>query len=158
MRRLNLLKLRRVVGISQRELAERLAVQPSFLSAIENGKSRFPDDKIERLKEIVDSDDLSPFFYYDDPAENPSAVPPHTHVHADGDPITELLKHIHAQAHKDDAAHHDRISELQDRNDYLAGRNDRLSERLDQLRERVDELQAENFRLKEILAKNGLEW
>ena len=110
MSRLNLLKLRKAAGITQIELAKMLSVQPSFLSAIENGKSRFPDDKLGRLKEIVMLDSLEDYFE-DDSLETNTVVPPHSHSHLEADPITELLKHIHAQAHKSDGDSMNKITE-----------------------------------------------
>lgn len=155
MGRLDLLKLRKAAGISQRDLAEKLSVQPSFLSAIENGKSRFPDEKLHKLKEIIGLDDLSDYFV-EDAAE--AAVPPHTHAPEETDAIAQLLKHIHAQAHKDEHESKAREFELEERLDFMLKRNDRMSERIDELREEVDNLRAENFRLKEILTKNGLKY
>lgn len=155
MGRLDLLRLRKVAGISQRELAEKLSVRPSFLSAIENGKSRFPEEKIERLKEIIGCDDLNDFMVEDNHG-GAAAVPPHTHLPEETDAITQLLKHIHAQAHKSDNESKAREIELEERIEFLAKRNDRLSDRIDDLRDEVDGLRAENFRLKELLTKNGI--
>lgn len=157
MSRLDLVKLRRIAGISQKDLAEKLSVRPSFLSAIENGRSRFPEEKIERLKEILAIDDLSDFII-DENDESNTTVPPHTHAIEETDAITQLLKHIHAQAHKSDDTAKARELELEDRIIYLSKRNDRLSERVDQLREDVDKLREENFRLKEILTHHNIHY
>lgn len=156
MKRLDLLKLRKSVGLSQRELADRLAVQASFLSAIEKGRSRFPEEKIERLKEIVALDDLDRFMVADTTDFPP--VPPHTHSHDETDALTQLLKHIHAQAHKHEEGDRGRENDLMHRIDYLSERNDRLSSRVDELREKIDFLLAENYRLKELLCRNGIEY
>lgn len=154
MKKIDLLKLRKAAGLSQRELADRLAVQPSFLSAIENGRSRFPDEKIEKLKEIVAIEDLDDFLV----EENAEAqvVPPHTHAFDEADSLSQMLRHIHNLAHKNDGPDREREMELLSRIDYLSKRNDRLSDRLDSLRETVDNLREENFRLKETLLKNGI--
>lgn len=153
MGKINLLKLRKATGISQRELAEKLSVRPSFLSAIENGRSRFPDDKIEKLKDILNLKDLSEYITEDDVEV---IVPPHTHEHDETDSIALLLKHIHAQAHKDDKQNKSREIELEDKIHSLMDRNNRLSDRVDDLRDEVDRLKSENFHLKELLIKNNI--
>lgn len=61
MSRLDLLRLRKRIGMSQRELTEQLHVRPSFLSAIENGRSRLPEEKMEKLKEIA-GDEVSSLY------------------------------------------------------------------------------------------------
>lgn len=158
MERLDLYRLRKAAGISQRDLAERLAVRPSFLSAIENGKSRFPDDKLEKLKEILGIDDAELARYVVEDKSEAAAVPPHTHAAMETDPIAELLRHIHDQAHKDERSERANISELEDRIWFLSRRNDSLSERLDDLRNEVDGLRQENFRLKELLLRGGIDY
>lgn len=161
MKRLNLLKLRNFTGISQKKLAELLSVRPSFLSAIEKGRSRFPDDKLDRLKEIMNIDDLSDFMV-DEESEAVLTVPPHshphTHSHPESDTIAEFLKHIHNQAHREDHDMAEKLNECRERADFLMKRNDRLSDRLDTLREEVDSLRSENFRLKELLIRNNIDF
>lgn len=154
MKRIDLYRLRKSAGLSQKELADRLCVQPSFLSAIENGRSRFPDEKIERLKEIVAIDDLEDYMV--DESQDAAVVPPHSHTFDESDSLSQLLRHIHALAHKSDGTDRGNERDLQERIDFLTKRNDRLSERLDSLRDTVDSLREENFRLKELLVKNGI--
>lgn len=154
MKKLDLLKLRKAAGLSQKELAEKLAVQPSFLSAIENGRSRFPEEKIEKLKEIVSLDDFNDYMAEETPETN--VVPPHTHALDEADSLSQMLRHIHNLAHKSDENGRERENELLDRIDYLSKRNDRLYERIDDLHDAVDRLREENFKLKELLLKNGI--
>lgn len=156
MKKIDLLKLRKAAGLSQKELAERLAVQPSFLSAIENGRSRFPDEKIEKLKEIVALDDFTDYLVED--AVDSQVVPPHTHALDEADSLSQMLRHIHNLAHKSDETGRERENELVNRIDYLAKRNDRLSEKLDDLRDTLDAVKEENFRLKEILLRNNIQF
>ena len=153
MNRIDLVKLRKRAVMSQRELAELLQVRPSFLSAIENGKSRLPEEKMLRLKEIFEIDSFDGYML-DDEGETVT-VPPHTHSDP-GDSITQLLNHFHSLAHRNDQATHD--AESVSRIDFLSKRNDRLSERVDELREKVDALREENLRLKELLIRNGIEY
>ena len=172
MSRIDLSKLRKRAGMSQRELASLLQVRPSFLSAIENGRSRLPEEKQEKIKEIFALDSLEEYMI-DDLAD--VVVPPHTHVppHShDGDAsipphihtspstqsdaITQLLNHFHDLAHQRDRQHTSADEETAARIDLLEKRNDRLSERVDNLREEIDSLREENLRLKEIILKNGL--
>ena len=156
MKKIDLLRLRKTLGLSQKELAGRLAVRPSFLSAIENGRSRFPDEKTERLKEIAGMDSLDEFMVEDTP--DTQAVPPHTHILDEADSLSGLLRHIHNLAHKNDAVDREREKELTDRIDFLSKRNDRLSDRIDELRLAVDSLREENYRLKTLLLSKGIEF
>lgn len=140
--------------MSQRELAERLQVQPSFISAIENGKSRMPDEKTRKLKEIFELDDFEGFLI-EDSVDSTMLFPPHTHSDPT-DTISQLLNHFHDLAHKNHHGQPD--AETEARIDYLMKRNDRLSERVDELRDEVDRLKEDNLRLKELLIKNGIEY
>ena len=153
MSRIDLVRLRKRAGMSQRQLADLLQVRPSFLSAIENGRSRMPDEKLERLKEIFEIDSLDEYMI-DDAAE--MSVPPHTHDHDQTDTLTQLLNHFHELAHQRAKGHSEADAETAVRIDFLTRRNDRLSERVDALRDEVDSLRQENFRLKELLMKNGI--
>lgn len=157
MSRLDLVKLRKNAGLSQKELADMLSVRPSFLSAIENGRSRLPEEKLDRLKDIFHVDDFSDYMV-EDMAETVPVVPPHTHIAEGDDALTALLKHIHAQAHMTDDLSKSREAELEERISCLTERNDRLSDRLDDLREQVDRLREENFHLKELLTLNGVKY
>ncbi|MDE7413128.1 MAG: helix-turn-helix transcriptional regulator [Muribaculaceae bacterium] len=155
MSRIDLVRLRKRAGISQRELADLLQVRPSFLSAIENGKSRLPEEKMERIKEIFELQDLDEYMC-EETVE--AVVPPHTHTPDQSDYIAQLLNHFHDLAHQRDKGHSIADSDLIERIDFLSKRNERLSDRIDDLREEVDTLRAENFRLKELLIKNGISY
>lgn len=151
MNKIDLVRLRKRAGISQRELADMLQVRPSFLSAIENGRSRLPEEKLEKIKEIFELDDLEEYTMEDTPD---ILVPHHTHPAESSDSLTQLLHHFHELAHQRSKGD----SEAQERIDFLTRRNDRLSERVDDLREEIDHLRDENLHLKEILVKNGLSY
>lgn len=153
MSRIDLVRLRKRAGMSQRELAELLQVRPSFLSAIENGRSRIPEEKLEKIKEIFELDSLDGYIMAETP-EN--VVPPHTHIDDQSDSFTHLLSHFHDLAHRKDKAGSSADSESAARIDYLTKRNDRLSDRIDDLRDEVDHLREENLRLKELLVRNGI--
>ncbi len=152
MNRIDLVKLRKRAGLSQRELADLLQVQPSFLSAIENGRSRLPEEKMLKIKEIFEIDNFDDYKLEDSFSEGVT-VPPHTHPEA-GDSITQLLNHLHDLAHKN--SHTASDADTMARIDYLSKRNDRLSDRVDELRDEVDTLREENLRLKELLIRNGI--
>ena len=166
--------------MSQRELASLLQVRPSFLSAIENGRSRIPEEKLERLKDIFKLESLDEFMIEEQTemvipphihsGDNGMAVPQHTHS-ADGgmnmphihsataeqsESITRLLNHFHDLAHQHDRQHGSVDEDMAARIDYLEKRNDRLSQRVDDLRDEVDRLREENLHLKELLIKNNL--
>ncbi len=149
MSKIDLVRLRKRAGISQRELADMLQVRPSFLSAIENGRSRLPEEKLEKIKEIFELDNLDDYVM-EDTAE--VTVPPHIHTVEPSDSLTQLLHHFHDLAHQRSKGDF----ETGERIEFLTRRNDRLSERVDELREEIDHLRDENFHLKEILFKNGI--
>lgn len=156
MSRIDFVRLRKRAGMSQRELADILQVRPSFLSAIENGKSRMPEEKLDKIKEIFELDSLDDYII-DDYTE--SVVPPHTHAPSEqNDSLTQLLNHFHDLAHQKEREHHGQEPDLSARIDFLSRRNDRLSERVDDLREEIDRLRSENLHLKELLIKNGIDY
>ncbi len=152
--KIDLAKLRKRAGISQRELADRLQVRPSFLSAIENGRSRLPEEKLDKIKEIFELESLEDYRIEE---SEERAVPPHTHSNDQSDSIAKLLNHFHDLAHQQSSVHSEHEEELIERIDYLTRRNDRLSDRLDDLRDEVDKLRVENLRLKELLIKNSID-
>ncbi|MBD5370232.1 MAG: helix-turn-helix domain-containing protein [Bacteroides sp.] len=153
MSRIDIVRFRKSEGISQRKLADMLDIKPSFLSAIENGRSRMPDDKVEKLRSIFGEDAICGF-YVDETMETP--VPPHTHLHDEGDSLTQLLTHFHDLAHQRSGHNPGKEKELAERIEALTLRNDRLSSRLDDLRDEVDALRVENLRLKELLLQHGI--
>lgn len=155
MSRIDLVRLRKRAGMSQRELADMLQVRPSFLSAIENGRSRLPEEKLLRIKEIFEIDSLDDYMIDD---HTDQGVPPHTHLADESDSLTSLLNHFHDLAHQRSRIHESADSDMSGRIDFLTKRNDRLSERVDNLREEVDRLREENLRLKELLLRNGISY
>lgn len=155
MSRIDLVRLRKRAGMSQRALAELLQVRPSFLSAIENGRSRIPEEKVERLHEIFELESFDDYMIPDTVQESGVVVPPHTHALDQGDSLTHLLTHFHDLAHRTgQSASAD--SDSSERLDFLERRNDRLSQRIDDLRDEIDRLREENLHLKECLVKAGL--
>ena len=153
MSRVDLAKLRKRGGMSQRELAELLQVRPSFLSAIENGRSRIPEEKYDRILEIFELDSLDDYMTDDQPDY---VMPPHTHNSDPSESLSDLLNHFHDLAHRRSAGNGSVSNDMSERIDFLTKRNDRLSERVDDLRDEVDSLRVENLRLKELLIKNGI--
>lgn len=152
MNRIDLAKLRKRAGMSQRELADLLQVRPSFVSAIENGKSRMPEEKLDKLKEVFELDSFEDYMI----EESSATVAPHTHMMDQSDSLTHLLTHFHDLAHQN--SRNEPGAENAERIEFLTRRNDRLSERIDTLRDEVDELRRENLRLKELLMKNHIEY
>ncbi len=152
MTRIDLTRLRKRAGMSQRQLADLLQVRPSFISAIENGKSPLPDEKLRRIMEVFELDSLDEYLI----ADAPAAVAPHTHMLDQSDSLTHLLTHFHDLAHKN--SHSEADGDAAERIDFLTRRNDRLSDRVDALRDEVDALRAENLHLKELLIKNGIDY
>lgn len=151
--------------MSQNELAQHLQITQSFLSAIENGKSPLPTEKEAKILEIFSLRDLSGYTADGAPAEKPKE----SADMSDGDLINQLLNRFNnpQQAKEADAkilACKGRISELEQRNsnlldhaESLLARNDELSARNDELRSLVDKLREEIYRLRLIIASNGLD-
>ena len=155
MGRIDFVRLRKRAGMSQRELADKLQVRPSFLSAIENGRSRMPDEKLDKIKEIFELDSLDDYMVEE---HMETTVPPHTHTLDQNDTLAQLLNHFHDLAHQREKGLSVQDPEMLARIEFLTKRNDRLSGRVDDLREEVDALRMENLRLKEILIKNGIQY
>ncbi len=155
MSRIDLVRLRKRAGMSQRELADRLQVRPSFLSAIENGRSRIPNEKLEKIKDIFELDSLDDYII--DAAEE-HAVPPHTHATDQSEALAQLLNHFHDLAHQHARSNSGQDADTSERLDFLTRRNDRLSEKVDNLRDEIDRLREENLRLKDLLVKNGISY
>lgn len=162
MLRIDLLKIRKTAGLSQRQLAEMLAVRPSFLSAIENGRSRFPEDKIERLLEICGIDDIAPFVTQDD-IEASAPVPPHTHPHTHGDDavITHILEHIHSEAHSrpssDRQINEKIINILEGQVNRLMDTVNKLYDQMHEQHKEYSKMSEENIRLRWLLRSHGID-
>lgn len=163
MSRFDISRLRKEKGMNQGELASRLQMTQSFLSAIENGKSPLPIEKEEKLCEIFNLPDLSAYLI------NSKEEPDERKITemSDSDLFNQLLNRFHKQAHSSEAhahhhEHHTRIEELRDkvaslyeridilmiRNDRLSAVNDRLRSEIDSYRQEIDRLRSEIFRLK----------
>lgn len=156
MSRFDISRLRKEKGMSQGELAARLQMTQSFLSAIENGKSPLPIEKEEKLCEVFNLKDLSAYVINRREDHEERKLTEMT----DSDLFNQLLSRFHKQAHsgEDEAHHHDhhaRIDELQEevselyaRNQLLLERNDAMMKRNDSLMERNDRLSIDNDRLR----------
>ena len=155
MKRIDYAGLRKRAGMSQRELAALLQVRPSFLSAIENGKSRMPDEKLDKIKEIFELDSLEDYMMED---YSEQSVTHNIHPMNKNDTLAQLLNHFNDLAHQREREHSGQDAEKDARIDFLTKRNDRLSERIDALRDQVDTLREENIHLKEQLLKNGIQF
>ena len=154
MPRYDISRIRKEHGMSQSELAQRLQITQSFLSAIENGRSPLPIEKEEKLREVFSSYDLSS--YIQDKTDDEKRVVDMT----DSDLFNQLLNRFHRQAHSAEGEHHhhdhhekieileNRVEALFKRNDALMERNDRLAEANDLLRQENDKLRSEIDRLR----------
>lgn len=160
MYRIDIARLRKDHGMSQRILAEHLQIKQSFLSAIENGKSPLPTNKRQRLAEIFGDVDLHDYYVDTDTQPDIEQVPDVARNEASM--LTQLLNYFHTQAHKESdkehVAMHARVDTMQQRIDSLVERNEVLQEKLDMLRVEIDTLKTENFRLKEIILTNGIKY
>ena len=157
MARIDIAKLRKMAGLTQRELADKIDIHQSFLSSIENGRSRIPENKLDKIKEVIGIDNFEDFIIEDVEQENNIPVR-HSHVHETqpNDSITKLLEHFHAIAHQNYKSNHQNEAKLTQRIDSLVDRNEHLSKRVDELRDLVDKLRDENYRLKELLLSHSI--
>lgn len=156
MSRYDIARLRKENGMSQSELATLLQMNQSFLSAIENGKSPLPVEKVERLCEIFGLNKLDAYIVESRGAGAEGNLSEMT----DSDLFNQLLNRFHRQAHSVDTEHHhhdhhEKIKELErridllfERNDALMARNDALCDVNDRLRAEIDTHRAEIDRLR----------
>lgn len=127
MSRIDIARLRKHYGISQNELAQQLQINQSFLSAIENGRSPLPVEKVEMICGLFGLKNLDEFTIEEDDS------PDHHHVHHER--IDTLEQQLSAMI--------ERIDFLLRHNESLARRNDELAARCDELRDEVDRLRRE---------------
>ena len=154
--------------MSQMELANRLQITQSFLSAIENGKSPLPFEKEEKLREIFGLSALNDYMVDNKPDAEEKKLTEMT----DSDLFNQLLSRFHKQAHSAESEHHHhdhhqkieelefkiealykRNDDLMVRNDALSADNDRLRSEIDDYRAEIEKLRAENYQLKSSLLK-----
>lgn len=166
----NIARLRKSLGLNQKELAAKLEIKQSFLSAIENGKSPLPADKERKLANLFPGVNLSDFLERND-ADSASEGAHSTHrkpvMPSESGMIKELLTYFHSQAHKEKDEHHEllhmQMNSFQERNDRLTEKNEKLQEKNEALAARIDEMRdellavrSENLRLKELLMANKI--
>lgn len=154
MARYNLVKLRKSQNMNQRELAQRLNMTQSFLSAIENGKSPLPLEKEARLADIFPDSNLSDFLIEEPAAEE--GPQKGLAMLSESDLLNQLLSRFHDHAHKhDEMEHHtsdaSRVEALESRIDKLLDRNERLLEHNEALNRMVEDLRREVNRLNSML-------
>lgn len=170
MQRIDISRLRKDNGLSQSELAQKLHINQSFLSAIERGKSPLPLEKEQKLRDIFPTAELNKYIVEIENDKDKEGEKERTDTAdmSESELITLLLTRFHEQAHQhNDSSHHDdhhqRIKQLEAQTvsliEYqykLMERNESLAERNDELRNENDCLRVENFRLKELLLNAGI--
>lgn len=153
-------RLRKKLGLNQKQLSEKLGIRQSFLSAIENGKSPLPSDKESRLMEIVHSENLEEYVISD--ISKGSVVQNEFNAINETNMFKELLNYFHSQAHKEKDEHHEllhvQLNSYQERNDRLTEKNEALqlkieglNDKIEKLRDELLQVRSENLRLKEQL-------
>lgn len=162
--KIDLAALRKAHHINQQTLADQLDMRQSFLSAIENGKSRLPQNRLARLIEIFGEDELTRYASY-------TGTPHSGHAQeerlSESDMMAKILRIFHSHEHESDThnheLHHKKIDELQERIGRLLDRNENLSEKAMTLQERLDLMTAKNieaqneiYRLREILIRHNI--
>ena len=168
--KIDIAKFRKSRSLSQKELAEKLGVKQSFLSAIETGKSPLPSDKMHKLQDIypdVDFNDYRPDTVNSGNIDNGTFRTDEPGSGGETKMLSELLNYFHSQAHKEqdklNSTLTSQIDSLQAKNDKLLEKNDKLQEKCDNLLEKIEllreelfEVKSENIKLKSILIENRI--
>lgn len=165
MKRLDLAALRKAHHINQINLAARLNMKQSFISAIENGKSPLPAIKLALLRDIFGDEEINKYMITTEDKSPQFNI----ETFSESDMMAQLLRMFHSHEHKEEThnheMHHRKIDKLQERISILLERNDRLSEKCMTLQERLDLITAKNieaqneiFRLKELLLTYGIKY
>ena len=164
--RFDIARLRKKLNLNQKELAQKLGIRQSFLSAIETGKSPLPVDKRRILAQLCEPERLEAYIVPDDVPES-SVANGNLNLVSETNMLKELLNYFHTQAHRDQDRHHEnmhiQLDGYQKRNDVLQAKNDELSAKVGHLNEIIEQLRTElhstkmeNLRLKEILLSNNI--
>ena len=155
MARYNLVALRKEAQMSQKELADRLGISQGFLSNVENGRSPFPEERIEELQAIFPDIDISKYEITDE-AKNTSIGSNNSNITINESRIMEQFGILLEKAISKDES-----GDITDERKRCA----RLSEELDESRSESERLRRENyalkeeiFRLKELLMRNHIEY
>lgn len=152
MARIDVARLRKEHGMSQIQLASKLQITQSFLSAIENGRSPLPPEKESKIMEIFSLPSLHAYTI-SEPLTNED-IPPRSNTEiAEEGLIGQLLNRMHKEAHRGDEnhheSHHERIAQLEQSNDRLLQSNDSLLKRIDSMMDENKQLRDDNYSLKE---------
>lgn len=156
MQRVDLAKIRSDYSISQKDLAEKLGVKQSFLSNIERGRSPLPPEKLDKIIEIFEIEDIDSYYIEDignngvskSQSDNTNSI---INDSAIFEKFVRIMEKMTEAKNANESEALSRIERLQDRNDFL-------NSQVDELRKDLTRLLHENFALKELLIKNGIDY
>lgn len=156
MQRVDLAKIRSDYSISQKDLAEKLGVKQSFLSNIERGRSPLPPEKLDKIIEIFEIEDIDSYYIEDignnsvskSQSDNTNSI---INDSAIFEKFVGIMEKMTEAKNANESEALSRIERLQDRNDFL-------NSQVDELRKDLTRLLHENFALKELLIKNGIDY
>ena len=156
MQRVDLAKIRSDYSISQKDLAEKLGVKQSFLSNIERGRSPLPPEKLDKIIEIFGIEDIDSYYIEDignnsvskSQSDNTNSI---INDSAIFEKFVGIMEKMTEAKYANESEALSRIERLQDRNDFL-------NSQVDELRKDLTRLLHENFALKELLIKNGIDY
>lgn len=156
MQRVDLAKIRSDYSISQKDLAEKLGVKQSFLSNIERGRSPLPPEKLDKIIEIFEIEDIDSYYIEDignnsvskSQSDNTNSI---INDSAIFEKFVGIMEKMTEAKYANESEALSRIERLQDRNDFL-------NSQVDELRKDLTRLLHENFVLKELLIKNGIDY
>ena len=159
MARYDFQKLRKDIGITQKELADKLNISQGFLSSCENGKNLFPEDRVDDLQKLFPSVNLEDYEIKDD-AFNSEIGSRNSFSQVEiNDPDTlnmifSFLKERDLEFRKSQDSYLEEIKTLRMRYDKLNERYDNAKDEIDRLKETIIELKQKNFELSSQLKKS----
>ncbi|MCH5319764.1 MAG: helix-turn-helix domain-containing protein [Paramuribaculum sp.] len=158
-------RLRKEVGITQKQLAEKLNITQGFMSSVENGRNLFPEDRIDDLQSLFPQINLEDFEIKEqDTVEKNQIGANNTSSDIqinDPETLKMLLSFVHNREIVEKGSREmdvEEIKTLRHRNDKLNDKLESLKDNLEKAREEIFKLRQENLILKSLLEQNHIEY
>lgn len=157
MSRFNLSKYRKDLGITQRDIAEKLSVTAGFISNIEKGRSHLPEEKVKLLSEAFPEPNIEDYRIPEDIVLQPTfsantiyESPVKVNDPEVFDRIVGLLRESQSGDYKKNTPF---IKQVTEYNDKLLTRIDQLNNRIDDIRDELDKERKVNYQLNMLIVK-----
>ncbi len=156
-------RIRKDLGLTQKELANRLRLSQGFLSSIESGRYSFPEEKVDILREVCSELNLEDYLKEHN-SDSTNVEIGNNNYSSDiriNDPETlqTLIYFLRSENYSirgEIQAQLAELKNLRDRNDKLSERNELLQDALEKSREKSFHLMEEILRLKGVLTEKGI--